>query len=133
MNTRNIDFGYLIEQMYIAVGETHSQVLERYEDHPLCLMEYKDNGDHGEHIRVDFDEQKGSVTYFFDKDKVLELTSLCLYQPSDIELFIVFLLRYADYYDYIRNHWVINNFFYLKAVQEDYCTHFICCKLKTNK
>ena len=133
MNTRNIDFGYLIEQMCVAFGETHAQVLERYKDYPMCLMEYKDNNDHGEHIRVEFDKQKGSVTYFFDDNKMLELTSLCLHQPSDIELLILFLVRYTDYYDYLKNHWVIDRCFYLTVKQEDYCTHFICQKLKTNE
>lgn len=128
MNTKNIDFGYLIEQMYMPVGETYAQVLERYEDHPMCLMECIDNGKRSEQIRIDFEKQNASATCFFDKDKVLNLTSLCLHEASDVDLFVVFLLRYADHYDYIKNYWVIKKHFLLTTEQEDYCTHFICRK-----
>lgn len=128
MNTKNIDFGYLIEQMYMPVGETHTQVIEKYENLPMCLMECIDNGSHSEYIEVDFEKQNASVTYFFDTDKVLESTFLCLHESSDIDLFVVFLLRYADYYDYLKNHWIIKRHFLLTVEQEDSCTHFVCRK-----
>lgn len=128
MNTKNIDFGYLIEQLYLPIGETYAQVIDRYEDLPMCLMECIDNGNHSEHIRVDFNETNSSVFYFFNKDRMLDVSSLCLQEPSNVELFVVFLLRYADSHDYIKNYWVIKDRFFLTVEQEDYCTHFICRK-----
>lgn len=127
-DANNIDFAYLIEQMYMPIGKTHSQMIEEYKELPICLMECVDNGEHSEHIRVDFDKQGISITYIFNENKEVTLTSLCLPEPSDADLFITFLLRFADRYNYMKNYWVIKNRFFLTVEKEDYCTDFICRK-----
>jgi len=128
MNTKNIFFSYLIEQSYIAIGESHSQVRERYKDFPICLMELIAGDIHTENIEVSFDEQNGSVTYHFDENRILTNTSICLYEASDTDLFIAFLQKFADSYNYIKKHWIINRLFYMTVHEMDRCTHFYCYK-----
>lgn len=108
MNTKNIKFSYLIEQAYAPFGESHIQVKERYKDMPMCLLEHIENDIHKEHIEISFDEQNGSITYHFDKSKVFQYASICLYDSSDMDLFICFLNNFADSYNYIKKHWLIN-------------------------
>jgi len=128
MNTKNIDFNYLTEQAYIAIGESHIQVRERYKDFPMCLMECIADGNHTEHIEISFDKKNGSVTYYFDENRILKYTSICLYELSDADLFIVFLQKFADSYNFIKKHWVINTLFYMTVHEMERCTHFYCYK-----
>jgi len=126
MINKNIDFGYLIEQMYMPLSKTHSEMIEQYKDLPMCLIECVDDGERSEQIRIDFEKENSCVYYFFNKDSIPELACLCFDEPSDTELFVVFLLRYADYYDYVKNHWVIKECFFVRVEQEENSIHFIC-------
>jgi len=128
MNTKNNNFSFLIKQACTPINESYTEVRERYKDFPLCLMELIADGIHKEHIEVSFDKQNGSVTYFFDKNRRVECSSICLYELSDSDLFIGFLQRFADSYDYIRKHWIINTLFYVTVDKVENCTHFHCYK-----
>ncbi|MDU1906259.1 MAG: hypothetical protein E6772_15935 [Dysgonomonas sp.] len=133
MNTKNNDFSYLIEQACTAISESHIEVRERYKDFPLCLMELIADGIHREQIEVSFDKQNGSVTYFFDKNRIVECSSICLYELSDTDLFIVYLEQFADSYNYIKKHWIINQQYYMTANEMERCVHFYCYKFAINQ
>jgi len=129
MDTKKLKFNYLIEQAYAPFGESHAQVKERYNDMPMCLLEYIEKDIHNELIEISFDEQNGSVTYHFDKNRMLEFASIYLYDSSDIDLFISFLEKFADGYNYIKKYWVINKCFYMTVHQTEYGTYFYCYKM----
>ncbi|MFT4222929.1 hypothetical protein [Dysgonomonas sp.] len=121
VNTESIDFNYLIKQLFKSFGESHPQVALRYKDFPLSCYS-------SECIEVIFEKNRSLIAYFFDKNKMLKSTCLYLYKPSDVDLFLDFLQCYADSYDYMKKHWVINVCFLLTVNQLDGGTYFNCRK-----
>lgn len=125
-----IDFSWLIKQMQSQFGKTYVEVLDRYGANPICLIECIDFDNYIECIRVDFCHEQGtSITYFFNENRELTLTSLCVPEISHVDLVVTLLHQLADYYDNLKNQWVIQKHFLVIVDQDDCCTHFLCCKL----
>lgn len=128
MDARYIDFSYLTKQAFMRFGESYAEIRERYKDFPLRLMECIDNDFHNQNIKVRFKAQNASVTYYFDENKMLQVASIHFYNSTDVDLFISYLERFADGYNYIKKCWQINQYFYMTVCEIPPCIYFNCYK-----
>lgn len=124
MDTVNLDFSYLMAQTLVCFGESYAGIRERYKDFTLRLTECIDNDSHNRNIRVRFKAQNASVTYYFDENKMLHLASLHFYDSAAVGLFISYLERFADGYNYIKKCWIINGRFCMTVCEMHPCVYF---------
>lgn len=128
MNQKYEDFKYLVEQACSPLSLSHQSVKENFKYFPVCYMQDRKDGMHSDSVEVSFDRIGASITCSIDEKDICTLSSIYFYDEKDGDLFVNYLVKTADCYDYMKNHWVIKNRFFLTVEKQEHSIDFICRK-----
>lgn len=121
----------LLTQYYKLVGQADSmlklslsKIRDGYIDHPICLIEYVENGIHEKSIEIRFDESEATLTCSFDNNGSCDLIFLYPDNELVLEKIVDYLSENYDY-NFMRSRFLLPNGFV--KVQEVKNTAYNLC------
>lgn len=133
MNSKNIDFRYLLDKACAAFGETQGQVMFRFHDFPICLVHYLDKKECVDCIEISFDRENALVTYYFDRGEVNKSALITFFHALDPDLFISYLTESGYEYCYRKKYWLVDGKYCIKLDENKFGTQFFLFRLADAK
>lgn len=124
MNTKTIDFGYLILLGFIHLWESHKEIKESFKNFPL--IEYPNKN--LQCIKINFDKEGAYIIYYLNNENLPTFASIGFNDPSSENLFISYIQNITEQYDNQIKRWTIGRRFQI-TMEESRSTVNFCCNI----
>lgn len=122
MQNQNAKFKILVEEACDVLGLSYQILKDRYNDYPICLMEYIEKTIREFIIEVRFNNHSATISLSFDTENNCNGAFLFFDSADDEDSFLEHLRENADY-DFKWSRWTMINCF-LKIEASKYETAF---------